>query len=471
VSATAVSVDRESRVPLSAQIENAFRRGIATQSLQHGTKLPSVRALAARTGVSAPTVVEAYNRLVATGDIEARRGSGFYVARRAPAVPVPKEPVSALPVDSMWLLSRVYEETPFEIQAGCGWLPEQWLDAAGLRSALRTVSRSSGAHLTRYGNPNGYRPLRRLLQQQLCDRGIEAGSDQIVLTQGASQALHLVVELLVRPGDAVAVDDPGYCNLISLLRHKGLRVVGIPRTPTGPDLEALARAAASQPIKAFFTNTQLQNPTGTSYSSSARHRTVRLAEEHDFHIVEDDIFADLLPRAEASLASLDGLNRVIHIQSFSKTISPSLRVGYLVCSRALAEDVLHIKMLNGLTTSELNERIAYSVLTEGARRTHMNHLHDRLARAQAVVSGRLTECGLEVFHRPQAGMFIWAGFRRDCDAGAIASEAAQAGIVLAPSQLFRVDGRAEPWFRFNVAHSSHPKLFAFLERIARRFAP
>jgi len=462
-----LKIDRSLAVPLALQIEQSVRQQIADRVLHQGGKLPSVRMLATRAGVSVPTVVDAYNRLVATGEVVARRGSGFYVAaRRSPAAA--PSPVSTPAVDSHWLLSRVYEEPPFEIQTGCGWLPEQWLDTDGLKNALREVSRIPGGHLARYGNPHGYAPLRRLLQKRMASRGIEADADQIVLTQGATQGLHLVLGLLVRAGDCVAVDDPGYCNLISLLRQSDVQVLGIPRTSTGPDMEVLAKVARERHLTAFFTNTHLQNPTGTSYSPRTRHRAVRLAEEYDFLIVEDDIFSDLQPTEEESLASLDGLHRVIQIQSFSKTISPSLRVGYVACNHKLVPDLVRRKMLSGLTSSELNERIAYAALTAGTHRAHMNQLRERLARAGTRTCEGLERCGMRIFHRPEGGLFVWAGFDFPCDASEITRSAAAEGIVLAPAHLFRVDAHAEPWFRFNVAHSAQPKLYSFLESVGAR---
>jgi len=462
-----LKVDRALPEPLAMQIERSVREQISERVLHQGGKLPSVRTLAEKVGVSVPTVVEAYNRLVATGEIVARRGSGFFVAKRRshPALPAP---VSDLAVDSHWLLSRVYEDPPLEIQAGCGWLPEQWLDTDGLKNALREVSRTPGGHLARYGSPSGYTPLRRLLQKQLASRGIEADVDQIVLTQGATQALHLVLGLLVQRGDVVAIDDPGYCNLLSLLRESGVEVVGIPRTATGPDMEALAKVARERDLTAFFTNTHLQNPTGTSYSPRTRHRAVRLAEEYDFLIVEDDIFSDLQPMEEESLASLDGLNRVIQVQSFSKTISPSLRVGYIACNRKMVAELVRRKMLCGLTSSELNERVTYAALTAGTHRTHMNQLRERLTRASARACEGLERAGMRIFHRPEGGLFVWAGFDAHCDSSAITRDAAAQGIALAPGHLFRVDGRTDPWFRFNVAHTTQPKLFSFLDSVRPR---
>jgi DNA-binding transcriptional MocR family regulator len=463
-----ITLDFASQTPLVAQIEQHLRAKIETGYLQLGTKVPSVRQLAKQCGVSTPTVVEAYNRLVARGFLEPRRASGYYVAHQPAPPPIGERRAPAdLPVDSSWLVRRVYEEAPFDVQAGCGWLPADWLYEDGVKAGLRIAGRRHGGYLGRYGTPHGYLPLRRLLQHRLATQGIDAPAEQIVLTNGASHALSLVMRLLLRPGDVAFIDDPGHSNLISSLRHYGLKVVGVPRTPQGIDAAMLADLAQQHRPRVFFTNSNLQNPTGTSLKIGAGHRVLQLAELYNFHIVEDDVFSELQPAQAHSLAALDGLRRVIYVQSFSKTISPTLRVGFVACPAELAEDLSHLKMLEGLTTSELAERIVLAILTEGHHRRYLASLRERLARAQQFVCGRLENAGLRLFHRPQAGLFVWAELPADICAETLTQLAARDGIMLAPGALFRI-GEGAPAFRFNVACSDSPKLYRFFESTLSR---
>lgn len=432
-----------------------------------GVRLPSVRMLAKQCGVCTATVVEAYNRLVAAGYIDARRASGHFVARRgAPPVAAALGSLAALPIDSVQAFMRAYDQAPFEIHAGCGWLPEDWLDEEGVKFGLRAVSRAAGAHLVRYGNPHGYLPLRQRIQIQLGARGIDVSPEQIVLTAGASQALTLAMRLLLKPGDTVLCDDPCYSNLVSSLNQYGLQVLGVPRTPFGPDLVALEGFCATHRPKAFFTNPTLHNPTGTSYTLASAHRVLQIIEQHDILIVEDEIFADLQDPPAPNLASLDQLRRVLHIHSFSKSISPSLRVGYIACNSALAEGLVRLKVLSSLATSELNERMVLIILTERCHHKHLVRLRQRLARAQETVGARLTASGLRLFHQPSAGMFVWARFMREVDVADVTRQAAEHGIVLGPGHLYSINQVPTPWFRFNVARSDEEKLYHFLESVS-----
>ncbi|WP_137938966.1 PLP-dependent aminotransferase family protein [Chitinivorax sp. B] len=459
------ALDTQAPQPLVEQIVAEIRQRIERGGLPAGTRLPSVRQLAKTLGVSPFTVAEAYSRLVATGLVEARRARGYFVLRQRPFQP---EPTALLPspVDSYWLLRRVYEDQTFAIQAGAGWLPADWLDEEGVKAGLRQLSRRSGAHLVRYGNPLGYLPLRQHIHQRLLERGIEAPLEQLVLTHGASQGLDLAMRCVCRPGDTVLVDDPIYSNLLSLLRSYGLQVMGVPRRRDGPDVSRLAELAASHQPVAFFTNTTLQNPTGTSTSPAVAHRILQLAERHDIQIVEDDIFADLNHIPPISLASLDQCRRVTYINSFSKTISPSLRVGYMVVPTTINERLIELKMLSGLTTSELNEMMVLAILTDSHHRRYLEHLRQRLADAQLVVANRLQSAGWQLFHQPQGGMFLWAGKSLAMEVDAAVRLAAEAGILLAPGHLYGTGDTDRSWFRFNVAYAQDERLFACLSKLA-----
>ena len=181
-----------------------------------------------------------------------------------------------------------------------------------------------------YGLPRGHMALRAVVAETLAEHQIAVTADNVLLTQGSSQALDLAARRLVKPGDSVLVDDPGYPNLMFMLRFLGARLVGVPRTPRRATTSPRSRrcSAEYQP-KAFFTQPRLQSPTNSVAPISQLYRVLQLAEQHDVTLVENDIYADLDPQARPSLASLDQLKRVVYIGSFSKTISPNMRVGYL----------------------------------------------------------------------------------------------------------------------------------------------
>ena len=453
--------------PLRLRLADELRARIAAGELAPGMALPSVRRLARERGVSAFTAAEVYNLLTAAGLVEARRGSGYYVA--GGNAPTPLGPVPGATADALWERRLEARGQPIVVDAGGGWLPEAWQFGIGLRSALRSLARHP-AHGEGYGSPLGLLGLRAHFATQLRSRGLAVSTDQIVLTQGASQALDLIVRALLEPGDAVAVEDPGYPPTLELLRARGVQLVGIPRLAGGPDTEALAVALQRHRIRAFFTNTTLQNPTGTSTELPVARRVLELAEQHGVMIVEDDIFADLAPVPVLPLATLDQCRRVVYVSSISKTISPTLRVGYLVAPPEAAPRLVRLKTLSALASSELSERLVLDVLTQPHYRRHLESLRRRLAATQQRVQAALLARGVDLAFRPAAGMFLWGRLRSRETVGKLWRTAADAGVLLAPGELFRPDGHATPYWRFNVAHCDGGELGRFLDGVAARDA-
>jgi DNA-binding transcriptional MocR family regulator len=447
------------------RLSDELRARIASGELAPGMALPSVRRLAREQRISAFTAAEVYNLLTAAGIVEARRGSGYFVAGSMP--PAPLGPAPGATADALWERRLEAHARPILVDAGGGWLPEAWQFGSGVRTALRALARDA-AHGEGYGSPLGHAPLRSHFATQLRGRGLAMSPDQIVLTQGASQALDLVVRALLEPGDVVAVEDPGYPPTLELLRERGVRLVGIPRLVNGPDTDALATTLGRERVRAFFTNTTLQNPTGTTTEVPVARRILELAEQHGTLVVEDDIFADLAPVPALSLATLDQCRRVVYVSSISKTISPTLRVGYVAAPPEAAPRLVRLKTLSALASSELSERLVLEVLTQPHYRRHLESLRRRLAASQASVQAALLARGVELAFRPAAGMFLWGRLRTRESVGKLWRTAADAGVLLAPGELFRPDGRATPYWRFNVAHCDGGELGRFLDAVADR---
>jgi DNA-binding transcriptional MocR family regulator len=291
-----LTVSPGSDQPLVNQIVAGIKRQIEDRHLRPGTKLPSIRKFAETYKVSRFTVVEAYDRLVAMGHLQSRRGAGFYIA----AAPAHAEAAHPAPSENykrneelVWLIRRLLEADENTLLAGGPWLPNSWLDEAGIRQSLNVLARKNGTYLIEYGHPFGYLPLREHLALMLAGLGITAHPGQILLTQGTSQALELVIRYLLRPGDAALVDDPGYYNMFGNLRLQGVEMLAVPRNPDGPDVAILEKLAAAHRPKVYFTQSVMQNPTGSDMSPHVAFKVLQAAERHNFTIVEDDIFCDL----------------------------------------------------------------------------------------------------------------------------------------------------------------------------------
>jgi DNA-binding transcriptional MocR family regulator len=462
-----LTVSQTSSQPLTAQIVAGIKRQIDDRHLRPGTKLPSIRNFAKDYSVSRFTVVEAYDRLVAMGYLQSRLGAGFY----SMAAPMPAD--AAHPVSSdnhkrneelVWLIRRLLEADENTLLAGGPWLPNSWLDEAGIRQSLNGLARKNGAYLLEYGHPFGYLPLREHLALMLVGLGITAHQDQILLTQGTSQALELVIRYLLKPGDAALVDDPGYYNMFGNLRLQGVQMLAVPRNPDGPDIAVLDKLAAAHRPKVYFTQSVMQNPTATDMSPHVAFKVLQAAERHNFTVVEDDIFCDLQVKMTPRLATLDQLNRVIYARSFSKTLSGSLRVGLLACRQEIANELADIKMLTSITSSQFTERLIYMMLVDGHYRKYLSRLHERLGEARLNVVRAFERIGLELFVEPADGMFVWARFPHIDDSLVLAEASQRDGIMLAPGAVFRAHLERSPWMRFNVAVCEDTRVQRWLQR-------
>jgi DNA-binding transcriptional MocR family regulator len=461
-----VNLETAGPAPLVEQIVTALKRQVS-DVYAPGTRVPSIREFARTHRVSRFTVVEAYERLVAMGYLEPRRGSGFYTTYRPEKRAAEADAQRASGFDVAWMIRHVLEEHEGTLMAGAPWLPNEWLDQAGLRSVIRQLARNNGDHLLGYGHPAGYLPLRQQLQLRLSELGITALPEQIVLTYGTSQALDLVIRRLVGAGDSVLVDDPGYYNVFGYLRTLGVRLLGVPRNADGPDIEVLRRLAAEHRPKVYFTQTVMQNPTGTDMSPAVMYRVLQAAEEFGLVIVEDDTYCDLQNAPSPRLATLDQLNRVIYIRSFSKTLSGSLRAGFLAAGCSVADDIVNLKVLSCITTSQFIERLLYLILTEGHYRKYVENLRNRVNQARAAMLRMMKSVGMQVFADPVGGNFVWARFKHIEDAATLTETALSDNVMLAPGAVFRPNLEPSPYMRFNVAVHSDPRLRRLLSRIAQ----
>ena len=464
-----LAIERRRKGSLVEQIVAAIAAMVGRRELRIGTKMPSVRQFAKCNGISTFTVVESYDRLVTLGLLMSRRGSGYFVARQDLPPAMTPMAMHTMPTAIDALTPDLYSGVSEALAAGVGWLPPEWYGDDTVLDAVRHAMRIPSSRLRGYGHSMGFPTLRHQMAATLSDDLFPVDPEQILLTHGATHAFDLILRTLTRPGDTVFVEDPGYSNLHSLILHHGCIAVGIPRGEHGIDVELLARQAALTQPKLMFVNTVLQNPLGTSLSAAQAHRLLALAEQFDFWLVEDDIYRELAQRGEASLAAMDGLRRVIRVGSFSKTLSPVLRVGSICASASLLPELLRVKMLAGLTTSEINERAVYHAISARPYKRMVDKLMAQLESGRERTIESLRNIGMAPLAKPRGGMFVSAGWdvspRPDWNGKTIADAALKAGILLSPCDFFMLRPPESVWFRFNVAYSNHPQLLDFLQSV------
>ena len=436
---------------------------IATVIYTSGTRLPSVRAAAKSHGVSASTVVEAYDRLATEGIIYSRLGAGFYVADTT----VPLSLADIAPnldrsIDPLWISRQSLEPSINALKPGCGWLPPDWLYEEGMRRGLRMAARAEAKVVSEYATPLGLLELRQLIARRMANLGIEAKTSQVVLTDSGTQAIDLIFRFLLTPSDTVVVDDPCYFNFHALLRAHRVKVVGVPYTATGPDTDAFASILEEHKPRLYITNAAIHNPTGATLAPATAYRVLQLAQAAGLYIIEDDIFADFETTPAPRLAAMDGLSQVFYIGSFSKTLSASLRCGYIAAPNAWVESLLDLKIATGFGGSQLAAAVVLSALTDNGYRKHMSAIHTRLAKARVQTIPKLAKLGIKPWLIPQAGMFLWCELPNGNSAAKLASRCLAKGVVLAPGNAFSQSKNAESFMRFNVAQAVDARIYEVL---------
>lgn len=448
------------------QVAKAVARRIREGEFPLGSRLPSVRRFARERGVSNETVLRAYDKLVALGYLEPRRGSGFFVKRGGSQPEAPTRQWTAN-IASARRWQQLLRQDASGPSPGDGVFPDEWMDRNTVLDALRSLNKLPAGALGGYADPQGYLPLRQQLQLKLLEQGIHAQTSQIVTTAGAADALHLVIWSHFYPREYVAVEDPAPYLCIQRLLASGLEIVRIPRREDGPDIEALQQACERYKLRAFFCSSILQNPTSTNMSPHKAHQILKIADTFDLMIVDDDTYGDLLPAGAAGnvarLATLDQLQRVIHIGSFSKTIAPGLRSGFIAARPSRVERILLYKSVGAIHGPLLNERIVYRILSEGRYRHHCEQLRNRLQDARKDVHAELVAMGCDL-PNSSGGLYLWGAISSNRNADEVADAMAEKGYRMAPGSVFSSSPALWSHMRFNIAalHGS-PALAALRE--------
>jgi DNA-binding transcriptional MocR family regulator len=477
-------------VTLAEQLCNRFAERIQTRLLAPGARLPSVRQCAQQQGVSPSTVVAAYDQLLAQGLVESRPHRGFYVRDKIylnnnSAVGHELNEIIAIdsdlkssknssinsskesrhvPVNATALIRGMFQGNNNKPQPGMGVFPADWLQTAFMGAAVRRVTRGAAldSYSLHYGEPAGDGGLRNSLSKKLAAINVQAAPGQIITTVGATHALDIVSRTLLRAGDCVMVEEPGWAIEFARLAALGLRILPVPRGPEGPDLAVMAKYCELHQPKLFVSVSVLHNPTGFCLSPGAAHRVLQVANQHNFHIVEDDTYSHLAPEHATRLCGLDGLQRTIYVSGFAKILAPGWRVGYLAAPQNLVERLTDTKLLATLTTPALLEKALAWCIDQGQLHRHAARIRARLdeARTRSVKLAMKSGC---TFAAPPAGLFGWVDTGVDTDA--LSQRALDEGYLLAPGALFHAERQPSTLMRINFATTQEAGFWRVFERL------
>jgi DNA-binding transcriptional MocR family regulator len=452
--------------PVYRQIAEQVRAAIEGGRLGAGDRLPTIRDLARRLAVNRDTVSVAYETLAREGWVESTVGRGTFVRGRAGAAPPPPfEPVLSPLVDRL----LDFERARMRFQAPAGTAPLHALvpDPAlypvdEFRRALNRVLTRGGSDLLRYGGAAGDPGLREVLAARLRARGMDVGPDAIVLTQGASEGIVLALRLFAAPGDAVAVEEPTYHNVLGALAALGLRAAPVPVRDGAPDLAALERVLERPEVKLFYTMPTFHNPLGTTTSLAHRRALLALAAAARKPVVEDAYEMDLryAGRPLPPLAALDERGLVVQLFSFSKSLFPGARVGSITAPARMVEALLAIKGATDLGGAlPLQAALAEFAATGGYDR-HLARVRRTLRARRDALLEALEHAMPEgaPWTEPEGGLQLWVELPAAIDSAELLPDAVRAGVLFAPGSQFRHDRRPSSGLRLSIAQADEAEI-------------
>jgi DNA-binding transcriptional MocR family regulator len=459
------------RPKLYEQVADRIGDAIAAGTLRPGERLPSVRELSTRERVSISTVLQAYVHLESLGLVETRPQSGHYVRRRER--PLPAEPqvsrpaTTASPVSVSALVARVYRAAndPRVVQFGAAVPAAELLPAQRLNRELAALSREEGDAAVGYDMPPGCPELRRQLARRALEWGCGLGAEDFITTCGASEAIHLSLLAVARPGDTIAIESPAYYGTLRAIEALGLRALEIPTHPRhGMELDALEAVLDKRRVAAVLVVPSFSNPLGSCMPEEHRQRLVAMLARRDLPLIEDDIYSDIYFGTERlrPCKAFDTEGRVLLCGSFSKTLAPGYRVGWVAPGR-YRERVELLKFAQTVATPTLPQLTIARFLQGGGYDRHLRGLRRRLATQVE----RMTEAIAEHFPegtrvtRPTGGMVLWVELPSAVDALALHSRALEAGISISPGPIFSAQaGRYSHFIRLSCGSPWSPRIEA-----------
>lgn len=464
---------------LVAEVRSQIIGGV----LQAGDALPSVRAMTARARVSVGTALHAYRCLEAEGLIESRSRSGFYVAEIHGASPLfdgMKAGFGPRAIESDDLVERVLATTADDavVQFGSAvpaadLLPLSKLQYLGNQTIRH---RSREAHLAI--QPQGLDDLRQGIARHMATARCAVPPDDIVVTNGCTEALMLALRAVTKPGDTVAIESPVYYGIPLILESLGLKIVEISVSATfGPDLNTVEQIAQSELAQAVIMSANHHNPVGFTMSDPAKQRLVDLLARYEIPLIEDDIYGDLphsgMPRPRP-LKWFDRADNVLYCSSFSKMLSPAYRVGWLASNRH-RKTICRLKMASSLANCGPAQFTIAEFLNSGRFLTHLRHLQHRIGvGVQRAYRSIVREWPDTVrVSKPSGGFLLWVELPAGVDATDLHVRALKQGISIAPGPIFSDQGAYRGHIRLNCAqpwtdatHSAMKTLGALIDELS-----
>ncbi len=475
-----LALQRDSHTPLYTQIVVEVRRMIVGGALKVGDRLPANRELAKTLGVNRNTVTTAYAELAADGLITSRVGSGTYISR----VPAPASRIreQAPPSPMSW-------ESLLSVQSRDNWLQEMSsfdgrrdviplalaLPSADLfplddfRRCVDRVLRRQGRVLLQLGTTSGYAPLQEYIASQLALSGVKVSPDEVLITNGCQQSLDLIRQILVEPGEEVALENPTYPGALSVFCGASSKYFSVPVGDNGIDLNVLEDVLSQRRAKLIYVVPSFQNPTGVTMNPESRRRLIGIAERYRVPIVEDDIYRELRYDGPdvPPLKALDEHGLVIYISSFSKVGFPGLRVGWIAAPRIVIDHLNRAKQRSDLHASLLAQAAIHEFAKRGLLAKHIK----RVKRAYAQRRDAMLESLEKHFpdearwNRPEGGMSVWVRLPDSLNSNQLLLQAVEDGVTFISGDHFYASSPQQNMMRLSFTMAGPQSIEEAVKRL------
>ena len=432
-----------------------------------GKRLPSVRQMSRQQGVSISTVLQAYSVLEGQMLIEARPQSGYYARAQAaerlpePDISAPGRDPSQVSLHELIMMLLADTINPNLIQLGAAMPNTDLLPLKKINRILVDHARQNDPNSHQYRFPPGLNSLRTQIAQRAVISGCNLSPSEIVITSGGTEAIDVCLHAVTRPGDIVAVESPTYFGTLQSLEIHGLRALEIPTHPReGISLEALKFAIEHHSIRAVMVISNFNNPLGSMIPDEKKKELVRLLEEYDIPLIENDVSGELYFGEKRPMVckAFDTKGLVMLFSSFSKDISPGLRVGWVAPGRYYSE-VEWLKFTISAAASTIGQKVVTRFLESGGYEQHLRRIRREYARNVELLSNAVMRYFPEGtrLSRPSGGMVLWVRMPESVDSLELYRQAKQAGITLAPGYVFSPTQQFPNFIRLNAAEYSYSK--------------
>ena len=429
-----MKIDKNSDTPLYIQVYNSIKNKIEKNELKEGDKLPSIRSLSKKLGVNNITIVNAYKLLEQDKYVYSVKGSGTYVRKKYDMGPYIEDEDIELMISGILPISK--DSINF---SSVSPTPEMFPIEEFKESLIEVLDRDKG-NAFMYPEITGYEPFRESISYFLHENyNMNVNEEQILVISGGQQGIDIITKTLVNQGDYIFVENPTYSAALSAFKSRRAKVIGIPMQKDGIDLEILEKYLKKFNPKLLYMMTNFHSPTTYSYSEEKKKRLIDLSNKYNFYIIEDDFLTDLsYEEKKIPLKSLDNLDTVIYIKSFSKIFMPGIRIGFMTVPENLFPSIIKAKHTTDISSSGFFQRAFDLFLRKGLWKNHIETIKKVYAEKYNTMVdelNRLSKYGLS-FVEPKGGLSIWIRLPEDIDSVELYKECTENGVSFVPGKIF-----------------------------------